>query len=398
MSEDIFLGFSNNLDYEIKWNQLTINELILDFKISSGDLGFPSRIKSVRDILITIANSVRESRGGEFYVENINVIYEFSTFFNFSKTLGGTAIRAGIALNLMQKNSTIYLSSFSELFKELLPITPSYVFEKHDQHVFPHLIIQFPQSASCRLLDREIVSKKPERLIFVHDPINENILINKDLIDLSKQYNSFLISGLNTLKDRDLIHQNLDALEEIFKLLPVETFIFYEHAGYHNDVLATLFQDFLFHKVTFLSMNEDEFFSFVHTYEFLNNPSLLLDLLNQFHKVYPSRFLIIHTSRWSIIFGKEAKQFKSCLQNAINVATARMEFGDNLIYSQYKHIASLLDISEVSLQFCDDFESFQSDSICCLPAFEIRNSSPTTIGLGDSFVAGFLAGLSDLTS
>ena len=62
---------------------------------------------------------------------------------------------------------------------------------------YPHLIIQYPSDLKININNEVIIAKKSDRLIFVHDPINEQLKINKKIKKYICNSKVFLISGLS---------------------------------------------------------------------------------------------------------------------------------------------------------------------------------------------------------
>ena len=179
----ILLGFSNNIDHEIFWNQDFFNELILRYKICYEDINRLEEIQSIRDLLITILFCVKNNIGLEYHVSNFTTLYEFSSLFEYKITHGGTAIRAGIALNIMNKSCAVYLSSYSQDIVNLLPSKIHYLNCSKYTESYPHIIVQYPENTTFNLSGKKIFSPKAERIIFVNDAINENILIDQNITD-----------------------------------------------------------------------------------------------------------------------------------------------------------------------------------------------------------------------
>ena len=392
----ILLGFSNNIDHEIFWNQDFFNELILRYKICYEDINRLEEIQSIRDLLITILFCVKNNIGLEYHVSNFTTLYEFSSLFEYKITHGGTAIRAGIALNIMNKSCAVYLSSYSQDIVNLLPSKIHYLNCSKYTESYPHIIVQYPENTTFNLSGKKIFSPKAERIIFVNDAINENILIDQNITDSYFPFKVLLISGLNTIKCDSLINKNLNNLNNIIGKSSGKTFTFYEHAGYHNLRIERLVRDFIFPKVNFFSMNEHEFAGIIESYEFIENPEFLVNSLISLRTRYKFDKILIHTSRWSLLFGNESTKFKDCLQNAISISSARMIFGDYLNFTDYSNVGNSLEIENKSLEFSKYFNCIGESDFCCLPSYKITSENPTTIGLGDFFVAGFISSLSEV--
>ena len=84
------------------------------------------------------------------------------------------------------------------------------------------------------------------------------------------------------------------------------------------------------------------------------------------------------------------------MQNAINISSARMIFGDYLNFTDYSNVGNSLEIGSKSLEFSKYFNYIGESDFCCLPSYKITSDNPTTIGLGDFFVAGFISSLSEV--
>ena len=70
MSEEIALGFGNNVDYEIVWDAQVLEDLILRYQVRADELDSRGTIRSERDLLISILGYMSVSGGGERFVAN----------------------------------------------------------------------------------------------------------------------------------------------------------------------------------------------------------------------------------------------------------------------------------------------------------------------------------------
>ena len=52
--------------------------------------------------------------------------------------------------------------------------------------------------------------------------------------------------------------------------------------------------------------------------------------------------------------------------------------------------AAMLPQQVLSKAFAEEIERISEEQVVCLPAAEVKPDDPTTVGLGDSFVGGFL--------
>ena len=79
------------------------------------------------------------------------------------------------------------------------------------------------------------------------------------------------------------------------------------------------------------------------------------------------------------------------------MATTRFCYGDDFTVEHYKMVADLSP-QKASGVFMQGLEKLLGSEVCCVPVAQVDPSNPTTIGLGDAFVGGFLAALSDTST
>jgi len=53
---------------------------------------------------------------------------------------------------------------------------------------------------------------------------------------------------------------------------------------------------------------------------------------------------------------------------------------------------------DFNTEFCDYFKKVNNNNLFFHPSIELNLKKPTTVGLGDIFVGGFLASLSEINS
>jgi ADP-dependent phosphofructokinase/glucokinase len=98
LGEQIILGLGNNIDYEIVWNSQVIESLIVEYGINSSEIGTDIPISSTREIVISILGFLKSGTGGERFVTSLDIILDFARLFHKKITMGGTSLRAAIAM------------------------------------------------------------------------------------------------------------------------------------------------------------------------------------------------------------------------------------------------------------------------------------------------------------
>ena len=114
MKERIALGFGDNIDYEIVWNSKVIETLISQYNIHHDELGINRVISGERDLVISILSFLRSGTGGERIVSSSAILEHFSRNFKKKITLGGTPVRAAIAMRKLGYTSALHLVTIND--------------------------------------------------------------------------------------------------------------------------------------------------------------------------------------------------------------------------------------------------------------------------------------------
>ena len=396
MLKEIILGFSSNIDYEINLDKSDFENLVNNSEIDLYNLKELVEVNSTSDLLSIILYSMENGKGGEYFVKDIKIINDFLSNFSYKATLGGTAIRCAYALSILNKEFIVHLSTFNYEVKKIMPDHFNYVFSNLNKKLYPHLIIQYPSNYDLQL-KKNISTNKPERLIFVNDPINENLRINKDIFKRINKCKIFLYSGLNCVKSCEYLDELFPIIQSNLNKMPQNSFSYYEDACYHSKKIAKKVRNYFFNNVDFCSLNEDEFSEFTNNTNFKIDPYVLLQDLKKFKNLYKSKFVVVHTSRWSLIYGQNSKRFSVCITSAVRLSAARMAYGDNLTkfdFNRFKNEIS--NQKSLKSEFSEYFKKVNDKMLFFHPSIEVKVKEPTTVGLGDFFVGGFLASLSEI--
>ncbi|OZB88606.1 MAG: hypothetical protein B7X41_07240, partial [Microbacterium sp. 14-71-5] len=91
------LGLGGTVDYEVTWDDPTVQALAEAYGIAVDELDRLLPIESERDLVRTVLAFLRDGGGGERYVASSAVVERFAARFDTRITLGGTCVRAAIA-------------------------------------------------------------------------------------------------------------------------------------------------------------------------------------------------------------------------------------------------------------------------------------------------------------
>ncbi|HQF80908.1 MAG: hypothetical protein KBG27_02315 [Flexilinea sp.] len=392
MTKDIVLGLGNNIDYEIEWDSAIFENLVHEFGIEYSEIHPVGEVQTQRDLIISILSYMKEGKGGECFVRSSQIIEDFSKAFRKKITLGGTSVRAAIAMSKIGYSSALHLVTMNDDVRRLLPPDCEYICSAPEENSYPHLIIQFTQNHTIRVQDKIIRPKQANRIIYDNDLDNILMRLDPRLSQLLLNAKVFLISGFNAMQDQSLLEDRLEKLLISMKNLPKDALIFYEDACFYNKNFSRIVRDKLLGHIQIFSLNEDEFEGYIGRKINLLDPLEVLQSLEVLCKLIPVPKIVLHTQYWALAYGRDADSLKKALKGGITMGGTRYRFGDDFTRQNYFEMEKSAPQKE-GAQFSDRINAMKQGEICCLPCVEVNDKNVTTIGLGDAFVGGFLPAL-----
>jgi ADP-dependent phosphofructokinase/glucokinase len=388
----IVLGLGGTVDYEIALDRKVIESLISNWSISDLEIKGDVTILNERDLLLTLLHFVKSGTGGERFVTNSKDLISFASRFKTIISLGGTCVRAGIAMSYFGVESTVHLVSTSEEVRERIPSLVSTICSADHDTLDPHLIVQFNENFEIKSGDISIKALQPSRIIYTNDPPNRDLVISEELGDALKGSSVFMISGFNCIQDRAVLDQRIADLKRHMKNMPEGATLFFEDAGYHVPALSQVVRDEFLASIYVYSMNEDEMQGYIGRKVDLLEVEDVFISLTELRELIPAKNLVVHTRYWSIVIGVDSSKLVWPLQSGINMASTRFAKGDLFTPDEYYEVTQYSK-SALGVDFAERMERKLGSEGRCLPGFELRVNNPTTIGLGDVFVGGFVGAL-----
>ena len=392
MSRRIALGFGNNIDYEIVWDRRTVEAMVRDFCIQIDDLQGGGAIDSERDLLISILDFMRRGVGGERFVASNAIIKNFADKFDCKITLGGTPVRAAIAMRVLGYTAALHLITLNDDVRRLLPADCPYVCSNPRDSLHPHLIAQFERGSRIKANDIDISAGASNRLIYHSNPDNIAMRINDDFGDLLSSAEVMLVSGFNAVQDEAQLLDRLHSVLRLLRRLPENALVYAEDAGNMTPRHHQLILQKLGKRVDIFGMNEDELQGHLgRTLNLLDAPQML-HALQDLRRLNPIPTLVVHCRHWALAYGESAARFQGALQAGADLATTRFLHGDDFTARDYEAIRRA-PRSEAAQSFACAIQRIGGGSVACAPVADVSQSGGTTIGLGDAFVGGFLPAL-----
>lgn len=386
------LGLGGCLDYEVSWDATALEDLAREHAVALEDLDRGDVIRSTRELICSILAFLRDGVGGERAVASLDTIEEVSSRFPRRVTVGGTNVRAAIAMSRIGIPSTLHLVSIDDTFRRLLPPDVLHVCSGEGDSLNPHLIVQFPQGARVQVGDEVIVAPRANRLIYVCDEPNVQMEIDDGLGDMLADAHVFLISGFNAMVSEEALRDRLASMADAITRLPEDALVVFEDAGYHVPALSEVLIDGLADSIDLYGMNEDELQSRVGRELDLEDPAAIADALAEVAAQIAGPTLMVHTSQWALAYGPDAARYAEALDGGIALAGTRYLVGDALDADAYARTLAL-PRQEAGVRFSEGIEALLGDRVVSRATRVLDTSTPTTIGLGDTFVGGVVAAL-----
>jgi ADP-dependent phosphofructokinase/glucokinase len=392
----VVLGLGGCVDYELTLTADVLEQLVTEYGVRAAEptaeATGPAPVVSERDLVVSILGYVARGGGGEHFVASVAALETFADRFPHRVTLGGTSVRAGILMSRLGVPSTFHLVSLNDTVRRLLPSDVEYISSGVEDTFYPHLIVQYDRGLRIRAGDLDITAPFPNRLIYVNDPANGAMLLADELGPRLRAAEVFLISGFNAMRDKDELDERLGSLRAHMRQLPPDAVTYFEDAAYHEPALGLQVRDALLDEIQVYGLNEDEMQSYLgHPVDLLSAREVA-DALTAVHTLIPAPTLVLHTKYWAAALGARAAEYAEALDTGTVLAATRYCHGDDFTDEDVDRLRRQPRRPE-SVAFAAALCEQMENSVHCVPGFTLDVAHPTTVGLGDTFVGGFLAAL-----
>jgi len=136
-------------------------------------------------------------------------------------------------------------------------------------------------------------------------------------------------------------------------------------------------------------MNEDELQEYVGRAVNLLDAADVTAALAEAHRLIPAPALVVHTRYWAIAVGPDAAHHRVALESAVRVSATRYRLGDVFGPDDLEQTARLPRHAGGARVVAGVEAAAPASAGVTAVVADVAH--PTTIGLGDSFVGGFLA-------
>ena len=392
LSQRPVLGLGGTVDYVVDLDPATIQALVDAHGIGPDELHRFAPIHDERSLLTSLLAFVATGTGGERFVSSPAVVEDFAARFPTRVDLGGTCVRAALAMDRLGLPSVVHLVGMNDHVRRLLPPSVGYLCSATRDSIEPHLIVQFAAGSTVVLAGTPIRSAHPNRVILTNDLPNERLVISDDLDEALAHAPVFLMSGFNTMKDPALVAQRLDRLRTAVRRMPPAGLVLYEDGGFHDRAIGAQVRAGVVDLVDVFSLNEDEWQAHLGRPVDLLAPADVEAGLRDLQGIIPAPTLVVHTKFWSAAVGDDAQRWAPVLRGGIAMASTRFCHGDAFTAADHARVAAGR-AHPAGAVFAGDLERRGRGGVACVPALLLDVTHPHTVGLGDSFVGGMVAAL-----
>lgn len=392
MPKSILLGLANTVDYEIEWESALYEELIRTYDIRREELSPDISIGNERDLVCSILGHVAQGTGGEHPLPTSGLSEAFASRFSKRSTLGGTPVRAAIAMRKLGLKPMMHLVTVNDTIRRLLPPDCPYVCSGREDASHPHLIVQYEKGMRIRAGDVDLRAHADNRVIYNHNPDLQRLELSAELPEWMARADVLLISGFNAMVDEGLLMERISSLRKAMDALPKGALVFYEDGGFHTPGLQRLVHARLGGRMDVHSVNEDELQTYLQRPVDLRDAGAVSSALREMQEAMPVRTRVVHTQHWALAYGADAARYEEALRAGIRLAGTRYRMGDAYMKEDI-HATGKCPPRKEGMRFSRAITEALGESVCCLPSLDVSSEAPTTIGLGDAFAGGFVAAL-----
>ena len=203
MASRVVLGLGGCVDYELRLSSSTLQQLVAEYEIRDSELALSVPVADERNLIISVLAHMKHGAGGEHFAASSETLLRFARRFATRISLGGTSVRAALAMSRLGVPCTLHLVSLNDHVRRLLPLSCDYISSARDDTLDPHLVVQYDQGTRIQVGDIDMQTPFPNRLIYVNDPANASLALSEQLGSQLRDAGIFLISGFNTMRDQD---------------------------------------------------------------------------------------------------------------------------------------------------------------------------------------------------
>lgn len=384
-----FVGLGSNIDYEAVLDEESALRLSASYD-DQEDRG----LGSAAGLYHTLKQYMASSSGGEVGVDTQKAIEELAGLLPVKQTAGGTGVRAGTVLCQLGQRVTAHMTSGGADIVGLLPDSMELVNLDEGQGNAGHLVLQYPQGATLGAGLSAVTASRSNRVIMVCDEDNAQMHLDPSLPDHVSSAHIVLISGLNAIRDLEILDVRIKTVKQALATRHPQSVVFFEDAAYHQAGFHARVSRELSPLVDIWSMNEDEVEALAGVALADVDSPTAVEIMRRVRSDLAVPVLVVHTANWAAAVGEDVEDLRRHLELGNATAGARFACGDDVNNTIYR-TALCAPTSSQGDAFVAAVEQMDTHDVVVASSIKMPAVEHTTVGLGDAFVGGFLAGFSE---
>lgn len=412
----VAMGYTSNLDILLEWDIDVFNSVLEDHLKVEPCAHEGETIDSVEDFARIVSSYILRGLGGEIDISNSSVCHFLEQKFRTRLALGGTCAQGSAALGVIGFPVVAHLTDRSGEVSQRMNYPNVSVVSKgqlvsavegaSNEPSVKHIIVQYNRGDVVRVLGKEHVIPASNRLILDYDDLHKGLSVDKEFMQYVEENAadlcSYSISGFSLIVDATRLGQALDVLEPHYariKQVNPQCVIYLEGAHYLSPSIQQMTFDRLSKHIDILGVNEEELVDLVERHGVAIDCEDLGSILRGLEAVithYPVKGIVLHTKDYALYYGHRfaGLDMERGLTIGNLMATTKARLGHYGTVEDCKETLAL-DLSHVGLAFAKDLESVQKGRYTCIVPSRYMKNPHSTIGLGDTFVAGMQMGFVD---
>ncbi len=405
----VVLAYASNLDVLVRWNCENFNRFLAEYLKEEPSFREGDEIASEEDLARILSYFVIHGLGGEVDIVSRKVIDVLTEYFDVEYGLGGTCAQGAAALGSMGIPVLVHITDCSgDVIRQMSGIRIETV--KHGRRApvetcvsgkdaLCHFIVQFTKDDVIRVFGKEYKVGLSNRLIMGYDTVHKILPVEEEFLVYceknARDVCSYDISGFNAVTDHRIMQERLERLTVHYKSVKEnnpDCRIYFESAHFINNEIREYTYQTLAEVIDIMGMNEEELIDLTRTRGCsVDKDSLesILKGLEELIEVYPVHGFVVHSKDYALYFGKDmpGTDIEQGLTLGNLVSGTRARTGRYGSVSDCRETLKL-ELSRMGLAFAKELESYHSAYKVVLVPSRYMEKPATTIGLGDSFVAG----------
>ena len=407
----LIFGYTSDLDVIIEWDKAVINKIISVYLREEPSIKECESIDSMETFARIISYYMIHGLGGEIEITNGEVVETLEEQFRSHCALGGTCAQAACALGMMGFPSIVHITDRSKEVSHLMDGLGIEVTDLSGKRPIAegscgeppvkHLILQYPKGARIAVLGKEYVTSISNRIILDYDKIHKYVPIETGFLEYCEGHAddvlAYSCSGFNGIIDPAIMTGLAEKLSRHYrkiKKLNPNCIIYLESAHYMSAEVNNIVYERLAGSIDLLGMNEEELTGYAQKHGMRVNTdeiSLIPEILEIVLERYSLRGIVLHTKDYALYYGDPIGNvdFSRGLALGNLMAGTRARIGR---YGNYEECRGTLQLpmSPIGIAYREQLEKIPSHHLVCLVPSRYMEHPVYTIGLGDTFVAGFM--------